>query len=140
MARAPPAGKMFATALEPRFTTAASRSRTDGSTEQIMIQAEAMLAAAAAAMSRACGHVIACMLAHTLRYDAKRGRANKKITATWAAGRAVRKIFRPFRGRGRAVSGCCMAQRPGPIPGAVSRSGDVIAAADGSAIGLTRFG
>jgi hypothetical protein len=31
-----------------------------------MNQYEAMLAAAAAATSRACGHVIACMLAHTL--------------------------------------------------------------------------
>jgi hypothetical protein len=67
MARAPPAGKVFATALEPRFTTAASRSRTDGKTAQIITQAEAMLATAATAMSRTCGHVIACMLAHTLR-------------------------------------------------------------------------
>jgi hypothetical protein len=57
---------VFATALEPRLTTAAWRSRIDGSTEQIMNQYEAMLAAAAAATSRACGHVIVCMLAHTL--------------------------------------------------------------------------
>ena len=56
-----------ATALEPRLTTAASRSRIDGSTEQIMTQAEAMLAAAAAATSRTCGQVIAPMLAQTLR-------------------------------------------------------------------------
>ena len=67
MARTPPAGRVFATALEPRLTTAASRSRIDGSTEQITIQPQAMLPAAAAAMSSACGHVIAPMLAHTLR-------------------------------------------------------------------------
>ena len=57
---------MLATALEPRLTTAASRSRVDGRTEQIMIQAEAMLAAAAAAMSSAWAHVIAPMLVHAL--------------------------------------------------------------------------
>jgi len=67
MARAPPAGRVFATALEPRLTTAASRSRIDGSTEQIMTQVETMLAAAAAATSRTCGQAIAPMLAHTLR-------------------------------------------------------------------------
>jgi hypothetical protein len=53
MARAPPAGRVFATALEPRLTTAASRSRMDGSTEQIMTQAQAMLAATAAASGAA---------------------------------------------------------------------------------------
>jgi hypothetical protein len=42
------------------------RGRIEGSTAQIMNQYEAMLAAAAAATSTACGHVIACMLAHTL--------------------------------------------------------------------------
>ena len=67
MASAPPAGRVFATALEPRLTTAASRSRIDGSTEQIMTQAEAMLAAAAPATSKTCGQVIAPMLAPTLR-------------------------------------------------------------------------
>ena len=56
---------MFATALEPRLTTAASRNRIDGRTEQIMIQAEAMLAAATPTSS-ACGHVIAPMLDSTL--------------------------------------------------------------------------
>ena len=66
MARTPPAGRVFATALEPRLTTAASRSRIDGRTEQIVIQAEAMLAAAAAATSSAWAHVIAPMLAQTL--------------------------------------------------------------------------
>ena len=66
MARAPPAGRVFATALEPRLTAAASRSRTDGSTEQITIQEETMLPTAAAATSKACGHVIASMLAHAL--------------------------------------------------------------------------
>lgn len=67
MARAPPAGSVFATALEPRLTTAASRSRIDGSTEQITTQEEAMLPATAAPTSSACGHDIAPMLAHTLR-------------------------------------------------------------------------
>jgi len=38
----------------------------DGSAEQITIQEATMLPAAAAAMSRACGHVIAPMLAHAL--------------------------------------------------------------------------
>jgi hypothetical protein len=57
---------VFATALEPRLTAAASRSRTDGSAEQITIQEATMLPTAATAMSRACGHVIAPMLAHTL--------------------------------------------------------------------------
>jgi hypothetical protein len=67
VARAPPAGKVFATALEPRFTTAAWRGCIDGRIEQIIIQVVAMLAAAAAATSIAWAHVIACMLAHTLR-------------------------------------------------------------------------
>ena len=67
VASAPPAGRAFATALEPRLTTAASRSRIDGSTEQIMTQAEAMLAAAVAATSRTCGQVIAAIVAPTLR-------------------------------------------------------------------------
>jgi hypothetical protein len=49
------------------LTTAASRSRIDGSTEQIMIQVEVMLARAAAATSSVWAHVIACMLAHALR-------------------------------------------------------------------------
>ena len=61
MARAP-AGSVFATAFKPRLTTAASRSRIDGSTEQITTQEEAMLAVAAAPTSRACGHDIAPML------------------------------------------------------------------------------
>jgi hypothetical protein len=67
MARAPSAGRVFATALEPRLTTAASHSRMDGSTEQIMTQAQAMLAATAAATSSAWVHVIAPVLAHALR-------------------------------------------------------------------------
>ena len=67
MARAPQAGRVFATALEPRLTTAASRSRIDGSTWQIMIQVAIMLAAAAAATTSTWAHVIASMLAHTLR-------------------------------------------------------------------------
>ncbi len=57
---------MFATALDPRLTTAASRNRIAGSTEQIMIQVEIMLAAAAAATSSTSAHVIAPILAHTL--------------------------------------------------------------------------
>ena len=66
MARAPPAGSVFATALEPRLTTAASRSRIDGSTEQIMIQTVTMLMTAVVATSVTCSHVMACRLAHTL--------------------------------------------------------------------------
>jgi hypothetical protein len=57
---------VFATALQPRLATAAWRNRIEGSTAQIMNQYEVILAAAAVATSRACGHVIACMLAHTL--------------------------------------------------------------------------
>jgi hypothetical protein len=67
IARAPPAGSVLATALEPRLTTAASRSRIDGNTEEIMIHHETMLATAAAAMTSICGAVIAAMLDHTLR-------------------------------------------------------------------------
>jgi hypothetical protein len=48
---------VFATALEPGLTTAASRSRTDGSAEQMAIQGKTMLPTAAAATSRACCHV-----------------------------------------------------------------------------------
>ena len=66
MARAPPAGSVLATALEPRLTTAAWRSRIDGSTAQIMIQVETILATAVAAMSSISGTVIASTLAHTL--------------------------------------------------------------------------
>src|SRR5260370_171177 len=50
MPRAPPAGKVLATALELRLTTAASRSRSDGSTAQIPNQYEARLAVAAMPM------------------------------------------------------------------------------------------
>ena len=64
---APPAGSVFATALELRLTAAASRSRIDGSTAQIMNQYEAMLAAAVVPTSSACGQVISSRLAHTLR-------------------------------------------------------------------------
>ena len=67
MPRAPPAGSVFATALEPRLTTAASRSRIDASTAQIMNQYEAMLAAAVTPTSSACGQAIPSRLAHTLR-------------------------------------------------------------------------
>jgi hypothetical protein len=38
MARAPPAGKVLATALEPRLTAAACRSRIQGSTARIVTQ------------------------------------------------------------------------------------------------------
>ena len=67
MPRAPPAGSVFATALELRLTAAASRSRTDGSTAQIRNQYEAMLAAAVAPTSSTCGQAIPSRLAHTLR-------------------------------------------------------------------------
>jgi hypothetical protein len=53
MPRAPPAGKLLATALELRLTTAASRSRSEGSTAQIPNQYEARLAAAATPISSA---------------------------------------------------------------------------------------
>ena len=53
MPRAPPAGKVLATALELRLTVAASRSRSEGSTAQIPNQYEARLAVAATPMSRA---------------------------------------------------------------------------------------
>src|SRR6202050_5022052 len=112
MASAPPAGRVFATALEPRLTTAASRSRIDGSTEQIMIQVAAMLATAAATTSSTCAHVIAPMLDCTLRYDAKCGTAKSNMAATIITDTAVRTNSRP--GRGRAITG-----------GAVPRSGRV---------------
>ena len=67
MPRAPPAGSVFATALELRLTAAAWRSRIDGSTAQIMNQYEAMLAAAVTPTSSACGQAIPPRLAHTLR-------------------------------------------------------------------------
>ena len=67
MARAPPAGKVLATAFEPRLTVAACRSRSAGSTARMVIQYETMLAIAAMATRRTCGQVIACTLAHTLR-------------------------------------------------------------------------
>src|SRR6202042_2279948 len=53
MASAPPAGSVLATAVELRFTTAASRSRTAGRTAQMAIQPVTRLAAAATASSRA---------------------------------------------------------------------------------------
>ncbi len=67
MARAPPAGRVLATALDPRLTAAAWRSRIRGRTARIVIQYDAMLAMAAAPISRACGQVIVWILAHTLR-------------------------------------------------------------------------
>ena len=105
MPRAPPAGKVFATALEPRLTAAAWRSRSAGSTAQIMNQYEAMLAAAVAATSSAFGQVIPSRLAHTLRYDANRGRANPNIAATRAVDTTVRRTLRARWGRAMAVPG-----------------------------------
>src|SRR5438874_5240371 len=98
MPRAPPAGSVFATALEARLTPAAWRSRNTGSTAQIMNQYETMLAAAAAATSSACCQVIASMLAHTLRYEANRGRANPNMAATRAVETTARRTFRARRG------------------------------------------
>ena len=66
MARAPPAGSVLATELEPRFTTAACRSRIDGSTEQIMNHTLIMLTAAVPATSATCGQAMARRLAQTL--------------------------------------------------------------------------
>ena len=125
MARAPPAGSVFATALEARLTAAAWRSRTAGSTAQIMNQYEAMLAAAAAATRSACPQVIASMLAHTLRYEANRGRANPNMAATTAIETTVRRISRARRGGAVAVPGFRRATRPrpGPLSRPVSRSG-----------------
>src|SRR5260370_41128644 len=98
MPRAPPAGSVFATALELRLTAAASRSRNAGSTAQIMNQYEAMLAAAVAATSSACCQVIASMLVHTLRYEANRGSANPNTAATRAVETTVRRTLRARRG------------------------------------------
>jgi hypothetical protein len=58
---------VYATALEPRLTAAASRSRIDGRTEQITSQPAARLAAAAMTTSSTCGHVITWTLVHALR-------------------------------------------------------------------------
>src|SRR5690348_9710576 len=100
MARTPPPGSVLATAEEPRLTTAASRRRIAGSTAQIAIQPAAMLPAVAAATRRACAHVIASMVAHTLPYDARRGIANPNVAATNAADITARRIFGPRRWRG----------------------------------------
>src|SRR5512142_2487672 len=62
-----------------------------------------MLAAAATPTSRACGQVIASMLAHTLRYDATRGTANPKTAAIRPADTPVRRIVRPRRDRALPV-------------------------------------
>src|SRR6202042_164664 len=109
-ASAPPAGSVLATADEPRLTTAAWRSRIDGSTAQIAIQPVSRLAAVAAASSSAWPHVIASMVAHTLRYDASRGSANPNVAPMSATVTATRRIFRPRRDR--VVAGGATA--PGP--------------------------
>jgi hypothetical protein len=67
MASAPPAGRVLATAEEPRLTTAASRSRTPGSTAQMASHPVTRLAAVAAVRSSACPQLMASMVAHTLR-------------------------------------------------------------------------
>src|SRR5580693_4806592 len=107
--RAPPAGSAFATALEPRLTTAAWRSRNAGSTAQIMNQYEARLAAAVTAMGSACRQVIAARLACTLRYDANRGSANPNMATISATETTVRRTLRARRGGAVATGG-------GPFP------------------------
>ena len=116
MPSAPPAGKAFATALELRLTTAASRSRSAGSTAQIMNQYETRLAAAAVATSSACPHVIASTLAHTLRYEANRGRANPNTAAMRATETTVRTTLRARRGRVVAIPASCCGTKLPPVP------------------------
>ena len=67
MARAPPAGSVFATALDPRLTVAAWRHFSWGRTARMVTQYEIMLAAATTATISTCGQVIMWILAHTLR-------------------------------------------------------------------------
>src|ERR1700722_16116621 len=69
----------------------------DGRTAQMANQDETIAATAAAAMSSACAGVIACMLAHTLRYDAKCGMANQNVATTRTAAITARAILRPGR-------------------------------------------
>ena len=64
-ATAAPPGTVFATALEPRFTAAASRSRSDGSTAATISQAATRLAATAAAITASQGRLTARRLPHT---------------------------------------------------------------------------
>ena len=64
-ASAPPPGMLFATALEPRFTVAASRSRSDGSTAATISQAVTRLAATAAATTPSHGRLTARRLPQT---------------------------------------------------------------------------
>lgn len=65
IATAPPPGTVFATALEPRFTAAASRSRSDGSTAATIIHVVSRLAATATATAPSQGQLIAVRLLHT---------------------------------------------------------------------------
>jgi hypothetical protein len=60
------------------------------------------------------------------------------MAAMMTADTTPRRIVRA--GRGRAAADCCAVPRPGPIPGAVSSPGDVMAAADGSAMVFTGSG
>jgi hypothetical protein len=78
IATAPPPGTVLATALEPRFTVAASLSRSDGSTAATISQVVTRLASTAAAMAAAQGRLIAARLRHTAPYEAKRGSAKPK--------------------------------------------------------------
>src|SRR5712692_5803022 len=82
MATAPPPGSVLATAVDPRFTTAASRSRRDGSTAPIIIQVASWDTAAAAPISRMPDQLIAVRLAQTPPYEAIRGSAKPKTPAT----------------------------------------------------------
>ena len=65
IATAPPPGRVLATALEPRLTAAACRSRSDGRTAVIISQVVTRLAASVAAITPSPGQLIARRLAQT---------------------------------------------------------------------------
>ena len=122
MASAPPAGSVLATAEELRLTAAASRSPIAGSTAQIASQPASMLPAAAAARISAWPRVIVSMVAHTLRYGARCGRANPNVAATTRIGATVRRILRPRRRRDVAAAAPA-AGAPAPLSGGSAAAG-----------------
>ena len=65
IATAPPPGSVFATALEPRFTVAAFRSRSDGITAAIISQVVTRLATIVRPITPSQGQVIARRLSQT---------------------------------------------------------------------------
>ncbi|MFI0486994.1 hypothetical protein [Actinomadura sp. 9N215] len=90
-AAASPAGTVLATAVGPRLSTAASRSRNDGTSDTITPQDTVRFSAATAATSTVRRHDIDVRPAHALSYEPSRGNRTPNTAATITTGKNGRR-------------------------------------------------